>query len=126
MLHGWTHTQQASLVISSRYHPLVLATTGCVPAIGFWTDEYTRRKLTGAMIHAGWPDYTISLEDALSGNLAIKTLDLWKSRDECRARARERVLRLREAEQLRIQELGLHIHDRLLISSTRPYPACGS
>ena len=43
----------ASLVISSRYHPVVFAVSGGVPSIGLAVDDYTTTKLTGALTNFG-------------------------------------------------------------------------
>ena len=44
---------RSSLVISSRYHPIVFAMAARVPSIGIHQDDYTRIKLTGALAPAG-------------------------------------------------------------------------
>lgn len=45
--------QQADIVLSSRYHPLVFGLARGVPCLGLATDRYTRTKLRGALAHAG-------------------------------------------------------------------------
>jgi polysaccharide pyruvyl transferase WcaK-like protein len=72
-------TQQARLVISTRYHPLVFAQAGNTPSIGLWSDEYTRRKLTGALIHSRVPERAMSLQKALAGDLLSLATQLWQS-----------------------------------------------
>jgi polysaccharide pyruvyl transferase WcaK-like protein len=99
-------TQQASLVISTRYHPLVFALAGAVPAVGIWTDEYTRRKLQGALIHAGRPADAMSFEEALAGGLTSKALRLWNARASLRGELRDRVAKWRAIEELRFAKLG--------------------
>jgi polysaccharide pyruvyl transferase WcaK-like protein len=99
-------TQQASLVISTRYHPLVFALAGAVPAVGLWTDEYTRRKLQGALIHAGRPGDAMSLEEALGGGLTAKALQLWHSRVSLKEELRSRVATWRGDEEIRFAKLG--------------------
>src|SRR5438067_852238 len=42
----------ASLVISSRYHPIVFALIAGVPSLGIYGDDYCRIKLQGALAHA--------------------------------------------------------------------------
>ena len=46
-------TRRAAMVIASRYHPLVFALGGGVPAIGIHLDRYTRTKVCGAFDFAG-------------------------------------------------------------------------
>jgi polysaccharide pyruvyl transferase WcaK-like protein len=102
-------TQQASLVISTRYHPLVFALAGAVPAVGLWTDEYTRRKLRGAFIHAGRAGDAMSLEDSLAGGLTEKALQLWNSRASLREALRSRVVIWRGQEEIRLAKLGCRV-----------------
>ena len=73
-------TQRASLIISTRYHPIVFGLAGGVPAIGIWSDEYTRRKLQGALIHVGRSADALQLDSALAGQLVTKALALWRMR----------------------------------------------
>jgi polysaccharide pyruvyl transferase WcaK-like protein/glycosyltransferase involved in cell wall biosynthesis len=102
-------TQQASLVISTRYHPLVFAMAGSVPAVGLWTDEYTRRKLLGALIHAARPGDAMSLEEALAGGLTAKALQLWHSRAWFREELQSRVSTWRGDEEVRFAKLGCRL-----------------
>jgi polysaccharide pyruvyl transferase WcaK-like protein len=99
-------TQQASMVISTRYHPLVFALAAAVPAVGIWTDDYTRRKLEGALIHAGRPGDAMSLDEALAGGLTAKALQLWDSRASFRDELRRRVTKWRRDEEMRFAKLG--------------------
>jgi polysaccharide pyruvyl transferase WcaK-like protein len=102
-------TQQATLVISTRYHPLVFALAGAVPAVGLWTDDYTRRKLQGALIHAGRLGDAMSLDEALAGKLTAKALQLWDSRTSLREELRSRVTTWRGNEEVRLAKLGWQI-----------------
>ncbi len=102
-------TRQASLVISTRYHPLVFALAGAVPAVGVWTDEYTRRKLQGALIHAGRPADAMSLEEALAGGLTAKALQLWNARAVLRGELRSRVVKWRAIEEIRWGKLACRL-----------------
>lgn len=45
-------TQQADVVVSTRYHPLVFALAQSTPCLGLPTDHYTMVKLHGALSHA--------------------------------------------------------------------------
>jgi polysaccharide pyruvyl transferase WcaK-like protein len=108
-------TQQAALVISTRYHPLVFALAGAVPAVGIWTDDYTCRKLQGALIHAGRLGDAMSLDEALAGALTEKALQLWHSRASLRDELRSRITTWRRDEEVRLAKLG----DRLRIAMNR-------
>ena len=86
-------TSKADLVISMRYHPLVFAMAAGVPSIGVFSDYYTRVKLRGALAHAELQDWTVSLGEALNGELSARALNLWRAREaisshlsSCRAR----------------------------------------
>jgi polysaccharide pyruvyl transferase WcaK-like protein len=102
-------TQQASLVISTRYHPVVFALAGAVPAVGLWTDQYTRRKLQGALIHAGRLSDAMPFEEALAGGLTAKALQLWHSAASLREELRTRITTWREEEEVRFAKLGCRL-----------------
>jgi phytanoyl-CoA hydroxylase len=98
-------TQRASLVVSSRYHPLVFATAAAVPCLGIYRDAYTRIKLQGALAHVGMEAWSLPASPAGEGELAAALRLLWNGREEARAamtRAREP---LRHQEELRWQRL---------------------
>ncbi|MFL6195453.1 MAG: phytanoyl-CoA dioxygenase family protein [Thermoanaerobaculia bacterium] len=85
-------TQRASLVVSSRYHPLVFGTAAAVPCLGLHRDAYTRIKLQGALAHAGMEAWCLSEAAAEEGGLLAAFRRLWNGREEAReamARARE-------------------------------------
>jgi polysaccharide pyruvyl transferase WcaK-like protein len=102
-------TQQASLVISSRYHPVVFALAGAVPSVALWTTEYTRRKLQGAMIHAQRPQDALSLEEGISGGLVSKVLERWESRELWKAEQTSRIEAWRVSEDQRRNQLKSRI-----------------
>lgn len=77
-------TRQASMVISSRYHPLVFGLGGAVPSLGLFTDEYTRVKLQGALEHADLQRWSMSMSSALSGALFETAKEMWDSHAEIR------------------------------------------
>jgi polysaccharide pyruvyl transferase WcaK-like protein len=78
-------TQQAALVVSSRYHPLVFGTAAGVPCLGIYRDAYTRIKLQGALVHVGMEDWCLS-EAAVAEGGALETLRrLWSGREGLRA-----------------------------------------
>lgn len=113
-------TQQADLVVSSRYHPLVFALAGQRPCLGLPTDHYTLIKLQGVLSHAGREDDLLVIRDQRWDGLgqriiaqyrayAVDSADQrWLARLEQHGRAREQRL----ADCLLKQQQGL------------PLPAC--
>jgi polysaccharide pyruvyl transferase WcaK-like protein len=77
---------RASLVISTRYHPLVFATAAGVCSLGIHTDEYTRTKLRGALECAGLEGWCLPLGDAERGALLPLALELWHQRESVQGR----------------------------------------
>lgn len=75
-------TRRASMVISSRYHPLVFGLGGAVPCIGVYTDEYTRVKLQGALEQADLQRWSMSMSAALGGELFEMAKAMWDRRAE--------------------------------------------
>jgi polysaccharide pyruvyl transferase WcaK-like protein len=54
----------ASLVVTTRYHPLVFALGAAVPAIGLHRGDYTRVRMVGAQSHARVDGLDLDLEHA--------------------------------------------------------------
>jgi polysaccharide pyruvyl transferase WcaK-like protein len=77
-------TAAASLVISSRYHPIVFGLVAGVPSIGIYGDDYCRIKLQGALTHAGLERWTLTYDEVAAGALLGTALDLWTLRDGIR------------------------------------------
>lgn len=84
--------EQAILVVSSRYHPLVFATSIGTPALGIWSDDYTRVKLRGAMATAGLEGYCIPVEEVERGAFLPLAMELW----HWRGKIGEHLARLRD------------------------------
>lgn len=120
-------TQQADLVVSSRYHPLVFALAGQRPCLGLPTDHYTLIKLQGVLSHAGREDNLLVIRDKQWSGLgqsiiarcraAAEPLGLsWSTRLEQHGQGREK----RMADWLLKLQQGLplppagHGHDDLL------------
>ena len=79
-------TGQASMVISSRYHPVVFGLALGKPALGIYTDEYTRTKIRGALAHAGRAEeWSIPFHVGLAGALSRHAIALWNDRQAARA-----------------------------------------
>jgi polysaccharide pyruvyl transferase WcaK-like protein len=77
-------TERAVLVVSSRYHGLVFATAAGVPAVGLYSDRYTRVKAEGALAHAGLEKWTLGLDAVATGGLFRAATQLWERRAEVR------------------------------------------
>lgn len=73
-------TQQADMVISTRYHPLVFSLGGAVPCLGIYQDEYTRIKIVGVLEHAGLEQWALPLSIAKDNSLSEAVLELWGKR----------------------------------------------
>lgn len=75
----------AELVVSSRYHPVVFAVSGGVPAIGVPVDDYTTTKLTGALGNFGQSS-VLPAAQLLGGSGIDLFIDVWKARALIRER----------------------------------------
>ena len=99
-------TQRAALVASSRYHPLVFAGAAAVPALGLYSDAYTRIKLEGALEHVGAAAWVLPRGRAVAGGLAARLRELWAQREEVAAGMRARRPRIDRAEDARWARLA--------------------
>jgi polysaccharide pyruvyl transferase WcaK-like protein len=76
---------QASIVLSTRYHPIVFGLSWGVPCLGIFVDKYTRIKLQGALAHADLSDWSLPASLALLDDMLVDSvLDLWNSRQKIR------------------------------------------
>jgi polysaccharide pyruvyl transferase WcaK-like protein/ectoine hydroxylase-related dioxygenase (phytanoyl-CoA dioxygenase family) len=98
--------ERAALVVSTRYHPLVFACAAGIPALGIFSDEYTRVKLRGALAHPGLERWALSDASAARGGLLRKGLSLWMQRDEVGARLARFNEEALPADRLRDEEIG--------------------
>ena len=73
----------ASLVVSSRYHPVVFAVSGGVPAIGIPVDDYTTTKLTGALGNFG-QDSVVPVASLTSGDGIAVARQVWRQHGSIR------------------------------------------
>lgn len=76
--------RRAAAVISSRYHGLVFATAGGVPALGIYRDAYTRIKLQGALAHVDLAEWTLDAARSEEGGLWPLFRSLWERGGEVR------------------------------------------
>lgn len=67
-------TRGASLVVSTRYHPLVFGMSAGIPSIGISVDQYTSVKLSGALRNFGLGDWALPAL-ALPTDAAIRLVD---------------------------------------------------
>jgi polysaccharide pyruvyl transferase WcaK-like protein len=74
----------ASLIISSRYHPIVFGLIATVPSLGIYGDNYCRIKLQGALAHAGLERWTVTYDEVAAGALLDTALELWAARANIR------------------------------------------
>ena len=74
-------TAAASLIISTRYHPIVFGLAAGVPAIGIYADPYSRIKLQGALQHAGLERWSLPYVAVLRRKLLPMALELWRQHD---------------------------------------------
>jgi len=72
--------EQAAMVVSTRYHPLIFAAAAGVAPLGIYQDEYTRTKLHGALSAAGIEGWCISLDEAKDGAFLPLAMELWSQR----------------------------------------------
>jgi polysaccharide pyruvyl transferase WcaK-like protein len=98
-------TQQAAMVVSSRYHPLVFATAAAVPCLGIYRDAYTRIKLQGALAHAGAESWCLSEMEAERGGLLPAVRRLQAGSGEVRAAMTRALTALERQEETRWQLL---------------------
>jgi polysaccharide pyruvyl transferase WcaK-like protein len=83
-------TGEASLVISSRYHPIVFGLAAGVPCLGLYGDDYCRIKLQGALAHAQLERWTLTYDEVLQGKLLRSALELWQVRFDIRSQIESR------------------------------------
>jgi polysaccharide pyruvyl transferase WcaK-like protein len=82
--------RDASLHLTSRYHPAVFAVAAGVPTVGVAVDDYTTVKLTGALANFGQSS-VVSAEQVLAGSADRVVLDAWAGRDAVTAAWEARV-----------------------------------
>jgi polysaccharide pyruvyl transferase WcaK-like protein len=75
----------ASLIVSSRYHPIVFGVAAGVPSIGISVDDYTGVKLRGALTAFGQAG-PLTVEALLAHKGAAAVRQAWGTRDEIRER----------------------------------------
>ena len=91
-------TRAASLSVSTRYHPVVFASSAAIPAVGIALDGYTHSKIAGALENVGLADGTLSSMSLASSTAERAIAMIWQKRDSIRSHL-EQVLPSAQAHQ---------------------------
>jgi polysaccharide pyruvyl transferase WcaK-like protein len=75
----------ASLIVSTRYHPIVFGLAAGVPSLAIHGDEYCRVKVQGALAHAGLDRWTLNYDQVANGEFLSMATKLWRERREVAA-----------------------------------------
>lgn len=75
-------TRHAKLSISTRYHPVVFALSGSVPAVGITLDEYTGIKINGAFENLGLGRSAVPAVGLAAGVLDEAIAQTWARREQ--------------------------------------------
>jgi polysaccharide pyruvyl transferase WcaK-like protein len=110
-------SQNAALTISSRYHPLVFASSAARPCLGLYRDAFTFAKLHGALEHVGAGRFCLSSSLAEAGGLLPAARACWADRRAISERMSEARAGIEETE---AQREALLMHTLGLASSPRP------
>jgi hypothetical protein len=103
-------TQKASMILSSRYHPIVFGLAAQVPCLALHVDAYTHVKLQGALIHAGMgEEYLYPLGEAYIAGIAERAMSIFIRRQECRKQLERSLDVWRRAEREREKRFSLSI-----------------
>ncbi|MCW2526455.1 MAG: hypothetical protein JWM76_1315 [Pseudonocardiales bacterium] len=93
-------TRAAAMVVSNRYHPIVFALSGGVPAIGIIVDAYTENKIRGAARLSGMASWCVSVLGLESGVVAAAVGEAWTRRVEISDRLTESTGHMQKAKSL--------------------------
>ena len=75
----------ADLLVSTRFHPVVLALAAGVPAVAISCDRYTAQKLDGALAHAGLSGWRLPFHTVQTIEPRRVLDESWQRRAEIRA-----------------------------------------
>ncbi|WP_425863767.1 polysaccharide pyruvyl transferase family protein [Arthrobacter sp. TWP1-1] len=73
-------TVGASLVITSRYHPVVFATGAGIPVVSLSPDQYSDVRLSGALRNWGLEPFNLPVTSLLNGDFRTAALAAWEQR----------------------------------------------
>ena len=74
------YCRHASMVVSSRYHPVVFALANGTPALFIWQDGYTKMKGEGALAALEQGAWSLSVPQLNAGLLQPMAVRLWDAR----------------------------------------------
>ncbi|WP_104104800.1 polysaccharide pyruvyl transferase family protein [Arthrobacter sp. 08Y14] len=78
-------TAGASLIVTSRYHPVVFGLSHSVPVVGLAVDEYSAVRLKGVAANWGLEDFVLPLPGLQEGLLSPALAEVWERREEVSA-----------------------------------------
>ena len=78
-------TRASAMTLSTRYHPLVFALSGGVPAFALWADDYVHAKQRGALAAVGLEHWMLALDDVFERGATPAVVEMWDRRSELRA-----------------------------------------
>ena len=84
------YCRHASMVVSTRYHPVVLALANGTPALFIWQDGYTKMKGEGALAALRQGGWSLSVPQLNAGLLRRMAVRLWDARGRINAELDER------------------------------------
>jgi len=103
-------TQKASMVLSSRYHPIVFGLAAQRPCLALHVDAYTHVKLQGALIHAGMgEEYLHPLGEGCIAGIAERAMSIFARRQACRSQLKRSLSVWQRAERDREKRLLLSL-----------------
>lgn len=73
-------TRRSSLVLTSRYHPVVFGLDAGVPVVAVSPDAYSDVRMRGALRHWGLKDLALTLPEVFDGTFVDVALDVWRHR----------------------------------------------
>lgn len=75
-------TARASMVITSRYHPVVFALDAGLPVVALACEDYSYARLNGALQTWGLGPLALTLPSLFDGTFASAVEEAWKRRDD--------------------------------------------
>lgn len=74
-------TARASLVLTSRYHPVIFAMTTGVPVVAVANEGYSHARLGGALAQWGLEDFVLPLPSLVNGTVQPALQEAWSNRE---------------------------------------------
>lgn len=82
-------TAGASLVITSRYHPVIFALDAELPVVALACEDYSYTRLNGALRNWGLGPLALTLPSLFDGTFGSAVEEAWKRRDDISAHLSE-------------------------------------